>query len=116
MTDGIVARVDGEHGKRPILPSTSLGWWGVGVSLLGFTMFLFILPTITMMFRETYPITDSWVMPTGGAAVLLLGVALGIAALRSQERSRLVIGVLFVTAVFSLIALATLIGGAIFEG
>jgi len=58
--------------RSHVIPSHAVGWWAIGLALLGLAAWV-VLPIITMTFRETYPITDTAVMPMIG--VLLVDVA-----------------------------------------
>lgn len=59
----------------PVAPQTPFAWIAIVVSLLALVSW-FVLPLITMNYRDVYPVTDTWVMPaiatvlTDAAAVL----------------------------------------------
>ena len=72
---------------RTILPSTAIGWWALGVSAAGMASWV-VLPVITTTFRDVYPITDTWVMPATGVALIDAAAILNVLALwRWRERS-----------------------------
>ncbi|MFL7807425.1 MAG: hypothetical protein AB8I80_02280 [Anaerolineae bacterium] len=48
--------------RRAIVPSTPVGWWALGLTMVAIASWV-ALPLLTINFRETYPITDTWVMP-----------------------------------------------------
>lgn len=54
--------------KRPVTPRRVIGWWTLGLSVLGLAAWI-ILPLITITFRERYPVTDTWVMPAIGLVI-----------------------------------------------
>jgi hypothetical protein len=49
-----------------------IGWWALGFSIVGLAAWV-ILPIITTVFRETFPITDTALMPIIG--VVLIDIA-----------------------------------------
>ncbi len=58
-------KVAGAPKSRPLAPNRAIGWWTIGLSVLGLAVWV-ILPMITITFRERYPVTDTWVMPAIG--------------------------------------------------
>lgn len=66
-------------GPRRWRPGTSLGWWAVAVAAAA-VMCLVTFPLLTVNYRETYPITDSWVMPTLLTAVFNTAFVLSVLA------------------------------------
>jgi quinol-cytochrome oxidoreductase complex cytochrome b subunit len=74
-------------GRFPIKPQTPLGWWGLVMTMISIAAW-FVLPLITMTYRETYPITDTWVMPVIGMVLIDAAAVLNILAVwRQRERS-----------------------------
>lgn len=69
---------------RPMLPQSTLGWVAAVFALLGLASF-FVLPLITTLFRETYPITDTFVIIM--VVLVDLAAALNAAAVIRHERS-----------------------------
>ncbi len=55
-----------------VVPGRPVGWWALAVSAVGLASWI-VLPIITMTLRETYPITDTALMPVIG--VVLVDVA-----------------------------------------
>jgi len=55
-----------------VAPSRALGWWALVLTIAGLAAWI-ILPIVTTVFREVYPITDTVVMPIIG--VVLIDVA-----------------------------------------
>lgn len=83
--------VSSEPGHFPIKPQTTLGWWGLVITLISIAAW-FILPLITMTYRETYPITDTWVMPVIGMVLIDAAAVVNILAVwRCRERAIAVI-------------------------
>lgn len=73
--------------RFPFRPQTPLGVWALVAAALAIASW-FLLPLITITYRDVYPITDTWVMPailtllTDTAAVLNIW-----AVWRKRERS-----------------------------
>ncbi|PKQ20098.1 MAG: hypothetical protein CVT66_06430, partial [Actinobacteria bacterium HGW-Actinobacteria-6] len=65
--DSSQLRSTGAQAARRLTPDSPLGWWAIGLAVLGLGSWI-VLPMITIAFRETYPVTDTWVMP----AILLV--------------------------------------------
>lgn len=90
----VVSRKDSGKGQgttgpaaRRVTPGRAIGWWALGLSAVGLAAWVF-LPVITVAYRETYPVTDSWMMPAIG--LVLTDVAAAFNALciwRFKERS-----------------------------
>lgn len=59
---------------RPVWPKESSGKSALWIGLLGLSSWI-ILPLITTLFRTTFPITDTYVMPVIGS-VMIVGAAL----------------------------------------
>ncbi len=64
-------------GTRGVMPATAGGWWALGASVVGLASWV-VLPMITIAFRETYPITDTWVMPALGMALIDVAAVLDV--------------------------------------
>lgn len=52
-----------------MVPKRAVGWWAFGLSVAGIAAWV-ILPVITTVFRESYPITDTAFMPIIGVALV----------------------------------------------
>jgi hypothetical protein len=75
-SDSSLLKSTGAQATRHRTPETPLGWWAIGLSVLGLAAGV-VLPMISMTFRETYPVTDTWVMPVIWRSVLnIVAVAL----------------------------------------
>lgn len=80
-------RLSSETGRFSIKPQTPLGWWGLFMTLISIAAW-FTLPSITMTYRETYPITDTWVLPAIGMVLVDAAAVLNVLAVwRRRERS-----------------------------
>lgn len=55
--------------KTTVFPKTAVGWWALGISVIGVASWV-VLPVITTLFRDTYPVTDTWVMPAIGTVLI----------------------------------------------
>lgn len=62
---------------RKFWPQERSGKFSLLIGVIAFGIG-FLLPVITGIFGETYPVTDSWVMPTIGVAVMLVAAATNI--------------------------------------
>lgn len=76
-----------------------------------------VLPLITVTYRHTYPITDTWIMPVIGVVLLDVATVLNLLCVwRWGERSRLnvITTVLLVPTalLFTLIVIGEVLGGA----
>ncbi len=73
--------------KVRILPGTKAGWWAFGLSILGIASWI-ILPVITTVFGEKYPVTDSYVMPLIGTILIDIAAVFNVLCLwHWRERS-----------------------------
>lgn len=71
----------------PFVPQTTTGRWAIVLSVLAIVSW-FGLPVITTLYRDVYPITDTWVMPAISVALTDAAALLGLlAVLRFHERS-----------------------------
>lgn len=64
-------------GRRTVAPRTPIGWWAIGLSVLALASWI-ILPLLTITFRDTYPITDTWLMPVTGLVITDTAAVLNI--------------------------------------
>ncbi len=73
--------------KRNLVPVSPIGRWAVVVAVIGLGAWV-VLPLISMQFRETYPVTDTWVMPAIGVVVSDAAAVFNILAVwHWEERS-----------------------------
>lgn len=90
------ARISPSAGRR-FLPDSTVGWCALAFSFVGLAAWV-ALPLITMAYRDTYPVTDTAVMPAIG--VVLVDVAAVydlLSVFRWKERSVLVVAATVVT-------------------
>ncbi len=95
---------------RSFWPQSPAGRRPLWYSLAAMSVWV-ILPIITMTFRETFPITDTWVMPVIGViAMSAAGIYNLIAVTRDKHRS--VVNIVFccITVGFALFALTFVVG------
>ncbi|TLN27020.1 hypothetical protein FDZ71_00235 [bacterium] len=56
-------------GTTRVVPKRAVGWWAIGLSVVGIAAWI-ILPVITTVFRESYPITNTTFMPIIGVVLV----------------------------------------------
>ena len=102
----------GEVKGPGLWPGSGLGRVAVGVSGVG-VLLLFLLPWITVRYREVYLVVDTWVMPAVLMVVLDTAAVLHLVAVwRRGERSLICILLLLITLTVGLFLTASVIGGA----
>jgi hypothetical protein len=70
-----------------IWPRTKAGRWAIGLTVIGIGAWV-ALPLITITFRETYPVTDTWIMPAVGTVLIDLAAVFNLLCVwRWRERS-----------------------------
>ena len=70
-----------------VWPSAPRGWWALAMAAIGLGSWL-VLPVVTTFFRESYPITDTVLIPIIGLAlVALAAVANVLVVWRGGQRS-----------------------------
>lgn len=99
-----------------ILPRTKTGWWALGFTVIGIAAWV-VLPVITTIFRETYPVTDTWIMPAIGTVLIDLAAVFNLLCVwRRRERSvlNIVAAVLVIpmALLFTFIVVGESLGGA----
>ena len=100
-------------GGRRFWPKSTLSWTAIALALVALASWV-VFPLITIAYRETYPVVDTWIMPAiasvlvDAAAILCLGTVW----LR-RERSVLSIVVLVVTVLAGLFFTFIVVGEAI---
>ena len=74
-------------------PTARSGWFALIAALVGLGSWI-VLPIITTLFRDTYPVTDTVVMPIIGAALVTLAAIVNVVALW-LGRQRSVMNIIF---------------------
>lgn len=67
-------------------PSTVLGWVALLAACVGLGSWV-VLPVVTTLMREEYPITDSYAMPLLGLALTAVAAVLSCVAVWRGQRS-----------------------------
>lgn len=96
--------------SRALLPQSSGGWCAVASSVVGLGSFL-VLPVMTVTLRDTYPVTDTWVMPA--ILAILVGIAAvvnGLCVWRRWDQSIVTLAAASVTIPVGLFAVLMVIG------
>ena len=95
---------------RAVLPRKPIGWWALGLAVAAMASWV-VLPLITTTFRETYPITNTWVMPAIGIVLLDAAAVLSVLCVwRWRERSVLNIVALALTLPMALLFTLIVVG------
>lgn len=85
------------------LPTRPIGWVAVAAAVIGLGSWI-VLPIITSIFRETYPVTDTFVMPLIGAVLIVIAAVLNPLAVWVWKQKN----------VLNLIAAVLTVGAALF--
>lgn len=94
-------------------PQTSAGWVALALSVIAIAS-LFLAPLVTITFRHTFPVVDTWLMPTIMGALLAIAALGGLIAVwRRRERSILSLIVLALMTLGTVGAAFVLVGGVI---
>lgn len=67
-------------GSWRAVPSRPIGWIGLVAAVVGLGSWV-VLPVITMLFRETAPVTDTVLMPIIGVVLIAIAATLNVVAL-----------------------------------
>ncbi|MGA9191432.1 MAG: hypothetical protein WBZ24_06860 [Anaerolineales bacterium] len=99
--------------SRGFWPHSSLGWITIIVTGIALASWL-VFPQLTMAYRETYPIVDSWVMPALATTLVDVAAVLNlVTVLFRGERSVLSLATLAVTVLAGLFLTFLVVGEAI---
>ncbi|MEY3990108.1 MAG: hypothetical protein RI985_1189 [Chloroflexota bacterium] len=95
------------------LPHTTSGFVAIGLSIMALLLWV-LLPMVTVRYRDIYPITDSWVMPTFGGVVSIAVALFNIYEVWwHKQRAWLNIIVTVILGCVAIIALMVLVGGLV---
>lgn len=99
--------------KSRTLPSRAVGWWAIGLSILGLAAWM-ILPIITAVFGERYPITNTGLMPAIGTTLVVVAAVADVLCLWVwKERSTLNIAASVITIPAAVFFSFMVVGGAV---
>ena len=98
------------------MSATTFGRWTLGFSVVAVASWI-VLPVVTTLFRDTYPVTDTWVMPAIGTVLVDIAAILSVWCIwRVRERSvlNIVAAVLMIPMAlfFTLMVVGEGLGGA----
>jgi hypothetical protein len=100
---------------RPLFPQTRFGKIATVLGAVAASLW-FVLPMVTMSYREIYPITDSWVMPVASSVVTLIAAVVnGYVIVVHKERAWVNLGMTLVLSLIALVAVTVMIGGRVVE-
>ena len=99
-----------------ILPKMKAGWWALGLTVIGIAAWV-VLPIITTIFREKYPITDTWIMPAIETVLIDIAVVFNLICVwpwRERSVLNIVAAVLVIPAALlsTFIVVGETLGGA----
>jgi len=100
----------------PLWPTARSGWFSLAAAAVGLGSWI-VLPIVTTVFRDTYPVTDTVVMPIIGLVLVFLSAIINVLALwlgRQRSTLNIVATVLTVCATlfFGLFVIGEGLGGA----
>ena len=109
-------RLPPERWAAAVWPSAARGWWALAMTAIGLGSWL-VLPLVTTVFGETYPVTDTFVMPVIGLVLVALAAVVNVLVVwRGGQRSamNLVAAILTVgaTLFFGFFVIGEGLGGA----
>jgi hypothetical protein len=94
-------------------PRTALGRAGIVAAVVGLASWV-VLPVVTTMFRDTYPVVDTWVMPAIATTLIDVAAVLNLVAVwLRRERSLLSILALAITLLAALFFTFMVVGETI---
>jgi hypothetical protein len=99
--------------RRRIRPQSAQGWIAIGLGLVALCSWV-IFPMVTIAYRETYPVVDTWVMPAIATTLVDVAAVLSVATVwLRRERSILSIVILVITSLAGLFFTVLVLGEAI---
>ena len=105
-----------QAGGRGFWPRSALGWIAIALALVALASWV-VFPMLTKAYRETYPVVDTWVMPSIAMALVDAAAILSLVSVWfRRERALLSIVMLVITVLaglfFTFIVVGEAIGGA----
>lgn len=98
--------------KRPIMPTTMLGKWGLALGVLGFAFLVILI--MTSGFKDTPDATGVWIMPVIGLLIVDAAAIMNVLALvRAKEQSWVSILALVLTGAFGVFVTMMVVGEGI---
>ncbi len=98
---------------RGFWPRSALGWIAIVLALVALASWV-VFPVLTMTYRETYPVVDTWVMPAIATTLVDVAAILSLVTVwLRHERSVLSIMTLVVTMLAGLFFTSIVVGEAI---
>jgi hypothetical protein len=92
---------------------SALGWLAIVLALVALTSWI-VFPVLTMTYRETYPVADTWAIPAIATALVDMAAILSLVSVwLRHERSVLSIMMLVVTMLAGLFFTFLVVGEAI---
>lgn len=106
MESGVGAMSDDlKRDSTTVLPTSAYGWVAVVLAAVGLGSWV-VLPVVTTVFRDDYPITDTFLMPVIGLLLTVMAAVVNVLAVwRGQQRS-----------VLSLVAMGLTVMASLFFG
>ena len=113
-SDGVSNGGSGAPGaKSAWVPGRAVGWWALGLSALGVAAWI-VLPMITGLFADKYPITNTGVMPAIGTVLIGVAAVFNVLCIWPwRERSALNIIAAAITIPMALFLTFMVVGGAL---
>ena len=95
-----------------IWPSTRLGWTAVVLTFVALGSWI-VFPLLTVAYKDTYPVLDTWVLPVVAAAFMDAAAVASLLAVRLRgERSVMSIAALTVSLLAGVFVTISVVGGA----
>ncbi|HEY3548617.1 MAG TPA: hypothetical protein VGK17_21290 [Propionicimonas sp.] len=63
--------------QPPLWPTAGIGWLALAAAAIGLGSWI-VLPIVTTVFRDSYPVTDTVVMPIIGLALVVLAAIINV--------------------------------------
>ena len=96
---------DGTPWGSTVWPTAARGWVALGAAAVGLGSWV-VLPVITSLFADAYPVTDTYVMPVIGLVLTVLAAVVNVLAV-GPGRQRSAVGI---------VAAGLTVGAALFFG